>query len=347
MDLLPTPEQLEIAAAASNLLTKELPIARLQQLRAEPTSIDRRVWSHCAELGWFGLGLPEADGGVGYGLAEEALLFCEIGRHLAPGPFLGTTLGARVAIAGGRADIAAGAMAGDAVVAMAEPRQPLQHDTVIGERVSGSFDVLDPVGASHIVVVTPTASAVVSLEDVQPVDILPSIDPGVRLGRVQLDAVPAAALLAAAGAPGDLFVRGSVLAAAMLVGISEATRDMAAEFAKVRVQFGKPIGVNQAIKHRCADMAMRAEAARSLVLFAALSVDEERPDAAFQAAAAKVVATDAGIRNAAENIQVHGGMGYTFEHPAHLYLKRAHVMDRVMGASRDHLARLLAMPAAQ
>jgi alkylation response protein AidB-like acyl-CoA dehydrogenase len=347
MDLLPTPEQLEIAATASNLLTKELPIARLQQLRTEPSSIDHRVWSHCAELGWFGLGLPEADGGVGYGLAEEALLFGEIGRHLAPGPFLGTTLGARVAIAGGRADIAAAAMAGAAVIAMAEPRQPRQHGAVSGETVSGSFDVLDPVGASHIVVVTPTAAALLSMEDVQPVDMLPSIDPGVRLGRVQLDAVPAEAVLAGDVLAGDVFVRGSVLAAAVLVGISEAVRDMAAEFAKVRVQFGKPIGVNQAIKHRCADMAMRAEAARSLMLFAALSVDEERPDAAFQAAAAKVVATDAGIRNAAENIQVHGGMGYTFEHQAHLYLKRAHVMDRVMGGSRDHLARLLAMPAAQ
>jgi alkylation response protein AidB-like acyl-CoA dehydrogenase len=144
-----------------------------------------------------------------------------------------------------------------------------------------------------------------------------------------------------------MFIRASVLAAAALVGIAEATRDMAAEYSKVRVQFGKPIGAYQAIKHRCADMAVRAEAASSQVLFAALSIDEGRPDDAFQAASAKVVASDAAIRNAADNIQIHGGMGYTFEHDAHLYLKRAHVFDRIAGDSRQHLAHLMDLPAAQ
>ena len=95
MDLLPTSEQHEIAAAAASLLAKELPITRLRELRGEPSSIDRRAWSRCAGLGWFALGLSEELGGVGYGLAEEALLFREIGRHLAPGPF---TAGSAAAI---------------------------------------------------------------------------------------------------------------------------------------------------------------------------------------------------------------------------------------------------------
>jgi alkylation response protein AidB-like acyl-CoA dehydrogenase len=342
MDLLPTPEQQEIAAAAASLLTKELPITRLRELRAEPSSVDRRAWSRCAELGWFGLGLGEAEGGVGYGLAEEALVFGEIGRHLAPGPFLATTLGARVAAAGGRHDIAAAILAGEAVVAMAEHRD--DHATV-GVTVSGSFDLVDPFGASYAVTAGSTGAALLSLDHLEPFDDLPCIDPGVRLGRVELDAAPALVYVASDVDP--IFLRGSVLAAAMLVGMAEATRDMAAEFAKVRVQFAKPIGAHQAVKHRCADMAVRAEVARCQVLFAALSVDEGRPDAGFQAVAAKVVATDAAINNAEDNIQVHGGMGYTFEHDAHLYLERAHVLDRLLGTSRQHLARLIDLPAAQ
>jgi alkylation response protein AidB-like acyl-CoA dehydrogenase len=342
VDLLPTSEQHEIAAAAASLLAKELPITRLRELRGEPSSIDRRAWSRCAGLGWFALGLSEELGGVGYGLAEEALLFREIGRHLAPGPFLATTLGARVAAVAGATDLAAAIMGGEAVVGAAEARSA---EAVVGAGgVTGSFDLIDPVGASHVVAVTPDGAALLSLAGVDP-EILPSIDPGVRLGRVRLDRAPVVAFVSSDADP--VFLRAAVLAAAMLVGISEATRDMAAEFAKVRVQFGKPIGVNQAIKHRCADMAMRAEVAQCQLLFAALSVDELRPDAAFQAAAAKVVATDAATRNAAENIQVHGGMGYTFEHDAHLYVKRAHVLDRLAGLGREHLTRLIQLPAAQ
>ena len=129
--------------------------------------------------------------------------------------------------------------------------------------------------------------------------------------------------------------------------IAEATRDMSSEYAKIRVQFGPPIGVNQAIKHACADMALRAEAASAQLLFAALSVDEGRSDAAFQVAAARIVATDAAVENATRTIQVHGGMGYTFEHDAHLFLKRARVLDRVLGDSRSQMAALIDLPAAQ
>jgi len=137
------------------------------------------------------------------------------------------------------------------------------------------------------------------------------------------------------------------MVAAMLVGIAEATRDLSAEHAKTRVQFGRPIGVHQAIKHRCADMAVRAEAAGSQMLLAALCVESGRADATFQAAAAKVVATDAAVANAASTIQVHGGMGFTSEHDAHLFLERAHVLDHLLGDRRQHLARLVELPPAQ
>ena len=122
-----------------------------------------------------------------------------------------------------------------------------------------------------------------------------------------------------------MYRRGAVLVAASLTGIAEATRDISAAHAASRFQFDRPIGVNQAIKHPCADMAVRAELAWAQTLFAALATDERRQDAEFHAIGAKVVAADAAERNVAATVQVLGGMGFTFEHDANLYVKRAHV----------------------
>ena len=342
MNLLPSPEQQEIVSTVAAFLAKQFPISRIREIRAHPSTHDPATWTHCAELGWFGLGLAEEHGGVGYGLIEEALLFREIGRHLAPGPFLACTLGARVAASAGREELAAQILSGHAVVGWAEPRDP---QAIRSGRVSGDFDLLDAPEASYVLAVTPAGAALVAAEDLTDIEVLECLDPALRLGRVHLDAV---APVAHVGVDIEsIFVRGLVLVAAMSVGVAEATRDAAAEYAKARVQFGKPIGVHQAIKHRCADMAMRAEAASAQMAFAALSVDEVRSDAAFQSASAKAVAANASIRNAGDNIQIHGGMGYTFEHDAQLYLKRAHVLDWTLGDVRSQLARLIALPAAQ
>jgi alkylation response protein AidB-like acyl-CoA dehydrogenase len=116
---------------------------------------------------------------------------------------------------------------------------------------------------------------------------------------------------------------------------------MAVSFAKNRIQFGKPIGAYQAIKHRAADMAVRAELAKSQLFFAALSVDEAHPDAAFQTSAAKLVATSAALENTAANVQIHGGMGYTYECDAHLYVTRTHILEFMLGDTRDHLASVI------
>jgi alkylation response protein AidB-like acyl-CoA dehydrogenase len=113
------------------------------------------------------------------------------------------------------------------------------------------------------------------------------------------------------------------------------------EYAEARVQFGQPIGAYQAVKHSCADMAIRAEAAASELFFAALAFEGARTDAAFQVSAAKVVAADAARCNAAANVQIHGGMGFTFEQDAHLYVKRSHVLEHAFGSSTYHLSRVL------
>jgi alkylation response protein AidB-like acyl-CoA dehydrogenase len=341
MDLLPTPEQQEISSVAAALLAKTMDNGQ-GDARRRTSAIGPRQWAQFAELGWFGLSLPEERGGVGYGMAEEALLFREIGRHLAPGPFLACTLGARVALAGGADELATAILTGEIAVGLAQARGAAFE---VGDLVSGTFDLMDAVDVSHVVVVTRNGAALMAAEALGRPEQLPCIDPAVSLGRVHVEQAPA--IVHASGATDRIFERGSVLTAAMLAGIGEATRDMASVFGKNREQFGKPIGVHQAVKHRCADMAMRAEAATSQVMFAALAIDEGRPDLEFQTAAAKVVAGDAGIGNAGLNIQIHGGMGYTFEHDAHLFLKRAHVLDRMLENKQQHMARLIDLPAAQ
>jgi len=329
VDLLPSDEQLEIVSVVDDFLASRLPTSVLRDRRSEPSSIDSKVWAECGSLGWFGLGLAERLGGVGYGMAEEALLLREIGRHLAPGPYIASVLGARVAALAGHNDIAGAVLAGEAVVALAEPRVD-----------DGWFDLIDAPGAAYLLAVTAEGAALFDAAAAADAESLECIDPGVRLSRVHLDAVPALAFVAPDVEP--IHTRGLVLVAAMMTGIALATRDLSSQYAKDRQQFGRPIGINQAIKHACADMAVRAEAAASQLLFAALSVDEGRGDTEFQATAARIVAGHAAIENAASNVQVHGGIGYTFEHDAHLFVKRARVLDRMLGGSRQQLAALLA-----
>jgi alkylation response protein AidB-like acyl-CoA dehydrogenase len=328
VDLLPSGDQQEIATAAAAFIAKELPTSGLRARRDEPQALDRETWLRCVHLGWLGLGIPEASGGVGYGVIEEAMLFREIGRGLAPGPFLATSLAVHAAVASGHGEMASALMTGGAA-ALALSRQPAPE---VGATVTGTFDLLDD-------------AALVEAAAIGPVERRTSIDPASRLSRVRLSDVPAVAVPADQAAA--LFHRGCVLAAATLAGIAEAARDHAADHARTRVQFGRPIGVNQAIKHRCADMALHAEAATAQVWFAAAAIDGRRVDAAFHASAAKVVATDAAIGNAEANIQIHGGQGYTFANDANLYLKRAHVVAATMAPLHWHQARLLQLPPAE
>jgi alkylation response protein AidB-like acyl-CoA dehydrogenase len=133
-----------------------------------------------------------------------------------------------------------------------------------------------------------------------------------------------------------------VLAAAEALGVAERAAEMSVDYAKVRQQFGKPIGTFQAIKHRCADMAVRAEVARSSVTYAAVALAEGADGVARHVAMAKVLATGAAIGNATDNIQNHGGMGYTWESDAHLYLKRARLLEHCFGTRAAHLDTLAA-----
>jgi alkylation response protein AidB-like acyl-CoA dehydrogenase len=336
VNLLPSAEQDEIVTSSASFLATTLPVSRVRALVAEPENVDADVWRSCGDLGWFALGLSEDAGGVGGSLADEVLLFREIGRSLAPGPYVATVLGARVATLGAAPDLAAAIVGGTSRVALAV----IEHDTdVATERVTGSLQLLDAVGAEHALVATPDVALLIATADLRDGADAVCIDEATRLTIGRVDAAP---VVAAVSVGSDaVYRRGIVITAAMLVGIAEATRDIAAEHATSRVQFDRPIGVNQGVKHPCADMAVRGEAAWAQTIVAALAHDEGRPDADVHAGSAWVVAADAAERNAAATLQVLGGMGFTFEHDVNLFVKRAHVLTHGLTDRRTVLDGLL------
>jgi alkylation response protein AidB-like acyl-CoA dehydrogenase len=338
MDLLPTDEQDEIIATVRAQLEREFDLHALAAHDGAAQIIDDALWQRCAELGWFGLGLQEALGGVGYTLAEESLLFAELGAHATPGPFLATVLGGRLAALGGATALRDGILSGEQRIALAEPHG--DPDATAGAEVSGTFRVTDHGGAELCLVMVGNAASIVAAADLvaEPIS---SIDLLVPTAVGTVTGVPALCHLDDASA---LRLRADVLVAAELAGIATATAAQSTEYAKDREQFGQPVGGFQAVKHRCADMAVRAEAATSLVRYAALAVRDGLTDAAFHAEAARAVAARAAIDNAQVNVQNHGGIGFTWEHTAHRYVTRSQVRARTLGSLRGALDALLAQP---
>lgn len=343
MDLMPTPEQEEIVSTVRSLLERQFGLNDLAAADGADRVVDPKLWLRCAELGWFGLGLDEELGGVGYGLAEEALLFAELGSHATPGPFLATVLAARLAATCGNEDLAASLLAGEVIVALAEAEAgPAGPSATLGDSVTGRFRVTDFGGADLFLVVGADPTAGMAVVDAAPVQAEPSLDLLVPLGVVVLSDATAAARTTDSS---DLALRATVLIASELAGNATATTEQSTAYAKDREQFGRPIGSFQAVKHRCADMAARAEAATSLTRYASLAVADRRPDGAFHSHAAWTVAAAAAITNAQTNVQNHGGIGFTWEHTAHRYLTRAQFLVRTLGGRPEHLAALLAEPA--
>jgi alkylation response protein AidB-like acyl-CoA dehydrogenase len=338
MDLTLTADQEAVISSVANFLADRMPISRVREGFAQPSSIDREFWKQLAALGWFGFGLPEKVGGAGYALADEALLFREVGQRLIPGPLIATTIAAQLAAAAGAESLLASILDGSVVAGLAVPRHSLTDTTT--RRVT----LLDAAGADFVLVATPETAALYPLDAFTDVTPAESIDDATRVSTAVLSAaVPAVEVTEGAA---DLWRRAVVLTAAVLAGISAGARDMAVLHAKTREQFGAPIGVHQAIKHRCADMAVRIEAAETLLTVAALCIDEGRADADFHASAARIIAADAALTGSRDNIQIHGGMGFTFESDAHLYVKRTHVVDLTFGSATDHAATLINADAA-
>jgi alkylation response protein AidB-like acyl-CoA dehydrogenase len=318
MNLAPSQDQQAVAAMANEFLEQELPIARLRELAEDRDgpALDEHTWKRCAGLGWLALGLSEEAGGSGFGLPEEVMLFRELGRHLAPGPFLSSVIGARVAAAAGASELVNAIVSGERQVGIEV------GDIAVNVRQ-----------ADLILVIDTDAGELFTLKSVDPID---GIDPGSRFAQVRKGAAVARAV------DPHLLSRARVLVAAEQLGIIEAVRDMSASYAQTRVQFGKPIGAFQAVKHRCADMAIAAYATIGELFQAALLVEAGTEDAAFHAANAYVLATNGAKVSTADNIQNHGGIGFTWEQDSHLFLKRALLLEHILGEQRKVYDTILA-----
>jgi alkylation response protein AidB-like acyl-CoA dehydrogenase len=327
VDLVLSDDQRSIIASVRDVIGDAMSPAQVRQvLDGDGTALER-LWRSAAELGWFGLGLSDDLGGTGFDLVDETLLFKELGRGVVPGPFLATVLGARVAALAGEAALAEGLLSGEARVGLATA-------------LSGGVHLLhDAVGAAYLLVADDEGAALFEAAAASDRAAAAGLDELTPRESCVIVGEPVAAVTASID---PIQVRGGILVSAMLVGIAEQACDLSVAYAKTREQFGSPIGTFQAVKHRCADMAVGAALADAQLLFAALSVAESHPDASFQAAAARLVAERAALSNARETVQIHGGIGVTWESDVHLYLKRVHSLAELFGGERLQRAELLA-----
>jgi len=318
-------DEAALADGIRSLCAGRFPLERIRAGEGPAGSVDTEGWSELAEAGVFSLQVSEADGGVGLGMAAAAVVFEELGRALVPGPILSSHL-------------AAGIIDGAAVgkVLVGAVRRPATSGTgafvptLIGHL--SSLAVLVVVGDDGLSAVDPAELDAVALER--------SLDPLTPMWRV--DRLPEGRPIGGPAEAASWRRAQTVLGGALLVGLAAGTLDMAVAYAKQREQFGKPIGSFQAVKHMCADMLVAAETARAAVHAAAVTIDQPGvgdPDRA--AAGAGLLAAEAAIKNGKTSIQVHGGMGFTWEVPAHLYLMRARVLAQAIGPV-DDLAELVA-----
>ncbi|MFE2373556.1 acyl-CoA dehydrogenase family protein [Streptomyces sp. NPDC059398] len=299
MDFRLTDDQLALRTGFRELLAGRFGRDALRAAVERP-ALDRALWRELGEAGLFSLRLPEADGGVGLGLPEAVLVFEEAGRALLPGPLVATHLAAGTV---------PGADTGRTVVAAS--------DGALVEWLAEADEVMPVVGTTADAT---TGTTMDTVADARPVR---SVDPLTPLHRVRggRPPHPAAALLTAA----------------LQLGSAARTTELAVRYAGEREQFGRPIGSFQAVKHLCAQMLVRAELARAAVYAAAVTCEAGGGGtsggggragdgaAGAEVAGAKLLADDAAVRNARDCLQVHGGMGFTWESDVHLHLKRAWV----------------------
>jgi 3-oxochol-4-en-24-oyl-CoA dehydrogenase len=291
-------------------------------------------WAELAAQGWLGLHVDEALGGEGYGLAELAVVLEELGRACAPGPFLPTVLAAAVIQAAGKeiaADIVPALASGEATGAIALTGRLDAESAADGLAVTGTLRAVLSAHQAGVLVARAgdewcalTAGEFTATEQA-------SLDPTRRVAEVRVDGavVPAARRLDGVETE-RVRNLAAVVFAAEGVGVAQWCVESASEYAKVREQFGRPIGQFQGVKHKCADMLAGTELARAAAWDAARAADEADV-APLTAAAAACLAVDAAYGAAKDCIQVHGGIGFTWEHDAHLYLKRATATRQLLG----------------
>jgi alkylation response protein AidB-like acyl-CoA dehydrogenase len=355
-----TDEQQAIKSTARDFLASRFKSERLREIAASDDGFDAAGWTEMAELGWTGLAVPEEWGGQGLGIVELAVLFEEMGYALAPSPLFSNTIaGLALTLCGSDGlrerylrPLAAGEVRG--TPALWDAGSPVTPGGFSMEaKADGDGVVLDgekilvPDAASADFFLVATADGrrhlVERSADGVTITAEPSIDPTRRFSSVRFDGVRVAAADTLPGAAADyypVFFRLCVALAAESTGIAQRTMEMAVEYAKDRQQFGRPIGAYQAVSHRCAQMLLETENARSAVYGAAWAADAAPETLPLAASTAKAYASDAGWRVPDASIQVHGGIGFTWEHDLHFFLKRGRSNAAIFGDAKWHRERV-------
>jgi 3-oxochol-4-en-24-oyl-CoA dehydrogenase len=332
-----TDEHQELGSSVRGVLTDHgaLPANRaLLEADAEPRP---SFWKEMAELGWLGIHLPEEHGGAGAGLGELVVVLDEVGRQVAPGPFLPTVLASAVIAQCGteeqRAALLPGLADGTVVAALGLGGSLARRDGVLdgdGGIVLGAAaaDLVLLRAGEDVVVVRPGADGV-ALGGVN------NLDPSRRSASVTVSSLALGDADVLPGAVRRARALARTLGAAEAVGVMAACTDAAVSYAKERVQFGRTIGTFQAVKHHCADLLVAAELATAAVWDAARASADSLDEFDLASAMAAHLTFGPAVHSAQMNIQVHGGIGFTWEHDAHLFLRRALVLNAILGSPAD------------
>ena len=345
-----TPEQRELQSVARGFFAERSDEAAVRAQMAAPSEYDATTWTLLNEqLGVQGMIVPEKYGGSGFGHVDLGVVLEEAGRALYGGPLLSTALAADAVLASGdeAADLLPriaqeGAVGTVAVLERARgwgaaPAARAERDGGRWRLTGRKVHVLDA-AAADVLLVTARYGERIGLFAVAPEDVtitpVPTLDQTRRQAHIAFDAAPARLLGDGAGA--RLLATAAIHLAVEQVGGAARALEMAVEYSRTRHQYGRPIGSFQAIKHLCADVATAVESARSAAYAGLHALDVDAPDLALTASAAKVFCAETYTAAAAVCVQVHGAIAITWEHPAHLHLKRAKAGELLFGSPSRH-----------
>jgi len=320
-----TDDQQAIKSTAGEFLAARFKPEKVREL-AESGEYDSALWDEMAGLGWPGIFVEEDHGGQGLGVVELVILMEELGYVAAPSPYFSNAAAGLMVQFAGSADQQSSLLPG---VASGEARG------TVGVVSNGSAPLVpDAEMADFIVLVDGDSASVVSASDatIERVDTIDDTRPYSRVSASGGEALE--------GDVAGALARAAVALSAEMVGLSQKSLEMAVEYAKDRQQFGRPIGAYQAVSHNCAQMLMETESARSLTLYAAWAADHEPESLPVAASMAKAYASDAGFRVPARSLQVHGGIGFTWEHDLQFFLKRGKTDAHLFGTAREHRERV-------
>jgi len=341
--------------SARKFFAGECPSTEMRRLMETDTAYDAPLWSKLTDQGYTGIIYPEAYGGVGLGKVELMLLMEEAGRALLPGPFFST-----VVLAGSVLDavgtpahkkkylepICKGEVRSTVAILEAgaswNPRD-VQLSASNGKLTGEKYFVPDAAVADFLIVVARNGVFVVDAKarglKISPMS---GMDLTRKLYVVEFSNTPAEELGSSINLPRAFDIATAALAAEMVGGMQR-TLDLTVEYAKTRKQFGKPIGIFQAVQHQCADMYLETESSRSAVYYAGWALEENTPDATAAVSIAKMYSSDAARTVGNRGIQIHGGMGFTWENDLHLYYRRAKASETAFGDATYHRERLATM----